>query len=704
MMNTFSLTNKSVRAGRYVRQLCSGSRCVSWLSHGIWGILMAVTITFTGINANAQSGDEAYYDAFMSVTDEVNLTQLREAGLVITARYDGIITAQVPQQYRPYELKSFAGVNHVSAAIPLLTYCDSARYYSRVDKVHRGEGLNLPYKGKDVIVGIIDCGFDFNHINFVDAEGNPRVKAVYMPFDNSGRTIMVNRIMLPGSCFETPERIKNLTTDDPKTTHGTQTAGIAAGSYDHNGWYGIAPEADIVICAMPEEKLNDVRLAHCISYINDYATRMGKPYVVNISMGNNVGPHDGSSFISSIFHQFAGPGKIFVVAAGNDGDQQVCIHEEIQSKNDTVTTLLSGYTGGLRRSGFVNAWSDQGKLFNSRLIVYDISTRKIVYRSRSLGATASGVVADFDTQTDAELAQYYTGRVLFSGSVELNGEGLSLMDIDMTARDPRYVMGFQYYSPMATKLNIWTSQYAYFNNYGQSWVSTGTPVGSISEIAANDSVISVGSYNTKQYVPLRDSTLYYRHFSKPFEMSYYSSYGPDENGIRRPDVCAPGSVVISSANRYDTNPPNIQFWQPSAFVDGVEYSYCPDLGTSMAAPVVAGAIALWLQANPTLSTADIRQVLNKTSIRDWYVATGNAERWGAGKLDINAGLRYVLHIEEKSGDVNQDGEVNLSDINVVIDIVLGGTADDDTRRLADVNNDGEVNLSDINEIIALIVG
>lgn len=659
-----------------------------------------------GLKLDAQDTGTSYYDAFISVNDDVSLTQLRNAGLIITARYDGIITAEVPTNIQPSDLKAYNGVLYASRSIPILTYCDSARYYSRVDGVHKGLLLDKPYKGKGIIVGVIDCGFDFNHINLCDSAGNTRVKAVYLPFDDTGRTIMVNRIQLPGTCFETPERIKALTTDDPNTTHGTQTAGIAAGSYEANGWYGIAPEADIVACGMPEGELNDVKLAHCISYIDDYAKRVGKPYVINISMGCNVGAHDGTSFLSTVIKQFAGPGKIFVVSAGNDGDQPVCIHESLTSKTDTITVLLSGYspTGGLKRSGCVNAWSRGAKPFNSRLVVVNISNGNVVYKSRSLGTTTTGVTAHFDTETDEQLAQYYTGSVDFSGTIEANGNGSSLVTLDMKTKNPSYVIGIQYYSPLSTDLTIWTSQYAYFNTYGYPWVSSGSPVGSINELAASDSVISVGSYNTKQYVPLRDGTEYFRHNSTPFEISYYSSFGPDENGISRPDVCAPGSVVISSGNRYDLHPHNLQYWQPSAFVDGVEYPYCPDLGTSMSAPVVTGAIALWLQANPTLSTADIRDVLRQTSYKDYQVTHGNPERWGSGKLDINAGLRYVLHIEDKNGDVNGDGEVGVSDINLVIDIILGGNVSDDIRRRADVNNDGEINVSDINVIIDIILG
>lgn len=55
------------------------------------------------------------------------------------------------------------------------------------------------------------------------------------------------------------------------------------------------------------------------------------------------------------------------------------------------------------------------------------------------------------------------------------------------------------------------------------------------------------------------------------------------------------------------------------------------------------------------------------------------------------------------GDVNGDGEVNVADINVVTDIVLGGTVDSQTRLRADVNGDGEINVADINVISDIIL-
>jgi hypothetical protein len=52
------------------------------------------------------------------------------------------------------------------------------------------------------------------------------------------------------------------------------------------------------------------------------------------------------------------------------------------------------------------------------------------------------------------------------------------------------------------------------------------------------------------------------------------------------------------------------------------------------------------------------------------------------------------------GDVNHDNEVNITDVNAVIDIILGGNT---YTPEADVNRDGEVNIADINAIIDIIL-
>jgi subtilisin family serine protease len=510
-------------------------------------------------------------------------------------------------------------------------------------------------------------------------------------------------VRLPGSAYETPSEIASLTTDDNASTHGTLTAGLAAGGYRENGWYGMAPEADIVMCGMPEGELNDVRVANCISYIMDYARRKMKPCVISMSLCSNVGSHDGTSYLNRLCEQVTGAGRIIVASAGNDGAYNVTAHRSIANSNDTVFTLLNGFRGATEYTGYVNARSIAKKPFNTRLIVVNTITGEVLYRSRAIGATSTGVVANLSTETDTVLARYFTGDVEIIGSIESNGKPNSMSRLNMLAKSDNYCLGFQYFSPSTNELAIFTSKYAYIDSYGFSWALKGSSVGSISDIATTDSVISVGSYNSRQTVPLRDGSTYFRPNSKPGYLSSFSSFGPDENGISRPDICAPGSVLVSSANRYFVNPPNLQYWQPSAWVNGVEYTYSPDLGTSMSAPIVAGTIALWLQANPSLSVNDVRETLKYSARQDEYVKPADRQRWGAGKLDAYAGLLHVLKLDEIVGDVNGDREVNIADINVVISIIQGEEVSADFLRRADVNKDDEVNISDVNRIIEIIL-
>ncbi len=59
--------------------------------------------------------------------------------------------------------------------------------------------------------------------------------------------------------------------------------------------------------------------------------------------------------------------------------------------------------------------------------------------------------------------------------------------------------------------------------------------------------------------------------------------------------------------------------------------------------------------------------------------------------------------EPIAGDMNEDLQVNISDLNLMIDYVLKGSVDAYTMELADLNHDGQINISDINLLINIIV-
>lgn len=653
------------------------------------------------------------YQAFISVKDEKVISALRDRGVIVNSVFKEYITVTIPDAVLP-EVAMIDGIGQISLARPLMLCNDTARCFSAVDGVHAGLNQAMPLKGSGVILGIIDVGIDYNHINLCDSTGRSRVIAAYLPADSTGAHPVVNGDTLPGSCYETPDQIAMLTTDYTGSSHGTHTTGTAAGSYYDNGWYGFAPEADIVACGMPPDMLTDVNLANALNYIFDYADRAGKPCVINMSIGSNEGPNDGTSFMCKTFEHLTGPGRLCVLAAGNDGNAPICFHQSIRHPGDTVTTLLRNQQGKAQRQGHVSMWSSTDVVHGSRLVVINSATGVIEYASPILGLLADDDVVTISSETDQDFAAFYSGEVLFASAMEpqlIAGDGAeqpvryhSYWEFDATATNANHLLGLQYVSNEAVDLTGWCSNSTYFYSYGLAGVTGGSSSGSISDMTTTDSVISVGAYCSRRSYIDGNGNPYTYSLCHPGEIAYFSSYGPDENGIVRPDICAPGLAVISSANRYNDKA-NRQRWPQSVFVEGIEYPYYANQGTSMSAPIVSGTIALMLQINPLLTPSSAREILRASANRDDFVLNGEADRWGVGKLDVGAAVNELIKGTFLTGDVNHDKEVNLADVLTVIDIIIGGRSghDEITLLLADVNRDNEIRLSDVNAIIDLIL-
>ena len=650
------------------------------------------------------------FQAFIAVDNAAAVDALRQCGVKVSATFNGYVTAELPVAAID-KVASVPGVTHISLARSLHLCNDSARNWTNIDPLHNGTGMITPLSGKGVVLGIVDLGIDFNHINFFDAEGNSRIRAVYMPCDSLGAPPVIDGDTLPGSCYESAEQIASLTTDYTRTSHGTHTLGTAAGSYKDNGWYGMAPEADIVACGVGMEDISDVAIANSVRYIFNYADRVGKPCVINMSMGDNNGPNDGSSFLCRTFASMTGPGRICVLSAGNEGDSPICLHSSING--DTVTALLRHPWSNLICEGGVSVWSDGPQVHRTRLVIYNRQTGALEYASPFFGELSGDSIVRVDDNTDEAFGQLYLGHAEFASAFEPQyapdgtliapGRFHSVWDIDAVAKQKGHALGLQFVCDESVNLTAWGESSSFFSTFDLPGVTEGSANGSISDMATTDSVISVGAYcSRRSYIDANGESHSYP--NTVGEIADFSSFGPDENGVTRPDICAPGTAVLSSANRYDEHATRI-YWPAPVVVDGQEYPYYSNQGTSMSAPVVSGTIALLLQLNPDLGPSAVRDVLRSTALVDSYVENGDPERWGLGKLDAAAAVRYVIDNTFTAGDVNGDGEVNIADINAVIDIVLSGRngAPASTIVRADVNHDLEINIADVNSIIDMII-
>ena len=148
---------------------------------------------------------------------------------------------------------------------------------------------------------------------------------------------------------------------------------------------------------------------------------------------------------------------------------------------------------------------------------------------------------------------------------------------------------------------------------------------------ANDPfVITVGAAEDKGTAALSDDTL-----------AFFSAYGTTEDGFAKPDLVAPGRYLVSllasaNANAYINHEANR--------VDG---NYFRMSGTSMAAPVVAGAAALLLQGQPGLTPDQVKYRLMATANKSWPGYAAN--RAGAGYLDVYAAVKGTTTTSANTG-------------------------------------------------------
>lgn len=204
-------------------------------------------------------------------------------------------------------------------------------------------------------------------------------------------------------------------------------------------------------------------------------------------------------------------------------------------------------------------------------------------------------------------------------------------------------------------------------------------------VPGNDpAVITVGATRTKDTATRVDDAI-----------ASYSSKGPTlVDHLVKPDLVAPGNRLVSlraAGSTLDTNYPQFKVAPASGWAKYFRLS-----GTSMATPVVSGAVALMLQQNPALTPDQVKARLMKTAWKGFnqYVSSvddlGNTYSnqydiftYGAGYLDVDAALNNTdlatgIALSPTAVYNASNGTVSLVNTNSVVwggaSVVWGATS------------------------------
>lgn len=592
----------------------------------------------TKSRANAQA--QTHIEAIIRITDQDVIPQLEALGVKVVANLKTIITCSLPIS-KLDEISALEGVQTINFGEKLEQLNDRARHASHVDEVHTmvdRQGIN--YTGKGVIFGVVDKGYDFQHAAFKNEDGKSRVLFFYQPDEQN--------LFIGGEKYgDYPGRIYSGAIIDSLLTdggdlHGTHVTGTGAGGrYGSDTYYGMAPEADLAISGYDS---SEIQLINGVKVLTEKAKALNKPISINLSLGVNTGPHDGTSDISAALDALAGPGTIISLASGNEGARKLYLHKPAGKR---IISLICDklYTYGVYGDMLIDAWSRDNKhSFTIQTAVVDIRTGEIL---------STSPVIEADGRRDEKLTEYqdpvncskdatlllgadcspFTGRreaiIKTRGAITIDNLNLSLAlivdgdaEVDIYGKDHEFTNG----------------------DLPEPYVS-GDGQGSNCDTATGKNIICVGSYVTRtEWTSAAGEDVVVD--GKIGDYAETSSYGTCIDGRTFPTISAPGEYLISAMNQWYNNKQEKNIVK----TDEPERSLACLMGTSMACPVVAGTIALWLQADPTLDAEGVRDIMRHTAIHDEFTEA-NPIRFGYGKIDAKAGLEYIL--KKQSDGINE---------------------------------------------------
>ncbi|MBQ3636333.1 MAG: S8 family serine peptidase [Bacteroidales bacterium] len=543
---------------------------------------------------------------------------------------------------------------------------DNSRRLSRVDDVlNASQPLPQAFTGKGVTVCMIDGGFDFQHPAFSDANGNSRIKAVYSYLDNNGSKVTVKddgeSFELPGSAYLTPDAIATLTTDNTAESHGTHTTSTAAGSH-WNGYGGMAPDADIVICYIPDDEaeedidndleeeeeeeevdapeLNDLVLGS-ILFITDYVRNSDKPAVISMSLGTCEGPHNGKGDMPELLQDVVDMGIPIVMSAGNQAGFPLHAYKKLSANNDTMKMVLNTYSYSLESE--ISAFSRKKADLAVSIDIINTTTGSILYRFPFVSSTAeTDEEKVFSSQIleEEKIVGGFFGDILYGTMYDPDIDQTEVSVLVNGGIDDGYGLALNIVGAADTEIDAWDDALSGFEDSGLKGFVKGDDLMSFDDWTTTPGIITVGAYSGTDIIRDTYSQPTTDEYTTVGDIADFSSYGTALNGVTVPTISAPGVSVIAAINRYDTESIEPDKTPAEGMAhDGAFYGAMD--GTSMSTPCVSGIVALLLEANPNLSPAEIKTALVANAIKDEFV-TASPEKFGAGKVDAMASILYVL--------------------------------------------------------------
>ena len=571
---------------------------------------------------------------FLEVDKKFNLSQLKKAGIYFVEGNDLFSTAFIPLSSLCEFLKMKGIIRFELTRRGELSLNVARPAVNAQILLHPPLPDKTAYTGKGVIIGIVDYGFDYTHPDFYDSTGSDyRIRQVWEQMNSSGTPPTGFQY---GSEWKDQQAILTAATDTESQTHGTHVAGIAAGSGAGTEYYGLAPAADLILVSTDR---TDVGIANGLKYISDYAAVQQKPCVINFSLGSSIGPHDGTSAFDRLCDASIRPGLLFTGSVGNNGNQPIYLAYEFL-KTPTDTLVLSGIKPGPNEEQvIVDLWGSPSARFSAGVFLLDTLTMRTIGETPWV-ASEETKITTYRITTDSTVAviQYAAETSPY------NQKPTIMLQVSFVASGLTSVVPvLKIKSQSAINIQSWLTG-GNFSTFNQPLpYQSGSTTHTVGEIGGTGkSILSAGAFCTKRaWVSVDGESYQYAPNAVLGEIADFSSRGPTADGRIKPDITCPGYGVVSAFSHYfdGSYPPSFYRTTRLSF-QGVNYYFGILQGTSGAAPIIAGTLALWLQQYPQLTFLQARDAIRKSAIPA-PISPLPDNTWGWGILNAAGGMQLL---------------------------------------------------------------
>lgn len=523
-----------------------------------------------------------------------------------------------------------------------------ARMDGNVDSVYLGLDSVGPYTGESVIIGVTDWGFDYSHPVFYDTlMSDYRILRAWDQFRNGGPapagfnygTELVGREQLLAAACDTSNIYGH-------HYHGTHVASIAGGSGAGTDYRGVAPGANFIFCSFrPDEQ----SVIDAFQWMYEVAQQEQKRLVINMSWGLYWMDNPcGTGPVGQKMQELSDLGVVFVTSGGNNGDELFHLGHTFQ--NDTLRSRIM-FPSANGSDAFwgtsITMTNSSGQPFSAGFYATDNHYQTIC--ASPLYSTQDGDRYEEGFITDGTDTVFYNIQLMQNDHSGRPDARLRIKKNPSTNswRLVLNVVGEQgefhawNVAELTTGVGNWGGKFMGLNGLG--WKAGDCHYG-IGTPASVDCAITVAAHVS---AIATDST------STGGGICSFSSYGPTVDGRDKPDISAPGSEICAAVNSYADA--HFSLISPIEY-EGRTYGFSRLSGTSMSSPFVTGVVALLLEANPTLTPQQVKEVLIYSATHDEFTESAGMVRFGHGKVNARQAILRALNnvgIQQYESSVNQ---------------------------------------------------